>query len=75
MRPVRFAPCAAGAKPTIRSLAFGSPNDGTGLPQYSWSLKDARFSAATLSRHSTSLGHLRHSIMSLFSFDKLINAP
>ena len=30
-RPVRFAPCAAGARPTMSSRARGSPNPGTGL--------------------------------------------
>jgi hypothetical protein len=37
MRPVRLAPCAAGASPTMSSRASGSPNDGTGRAQYSWS--------------------------------------
>jgi hypothetical protein len=32
-RPVRFAPCAAGARPTRSSRARGSPKPGTGLPQ------------------------------------------
>ena len=32
-RPVRLAPCAAGARPTSSSRARGSPNPGTGLPQ------------------------------------------
>ena len=30
-RPVRFAPCAAGARPMISRRARGSPNPGTGL--------------------------------------------
>ena len=33
MRPVRLAPCAPGARPTIRTRAAGSPKPGTGLPQ------------------------------------------
>ena len=33
-RPVRLAPCAAGASPTTRSRAAASPKPGTGLPQY-----------------------------------------
>jgi len=33
MRPVRFAPCAAGARPTTRRRASGSPKPGTGRPQ------------------------------------------
>ena len=36
-RPVRFEPCAPGARPIIRTRAAGSPNPGTGFPQYSWS--------------------------------------
>ena len=31
--PVRFAPCAAGARPTISRRASGSPKLGTGRPQ------------------------------------------
>ncbi len=42
MRPVRLAPCAAGASPTINKGAFASPNPGTGRAQYS-SLANARF--------------------------------
>jgi len=34
IRPVRFAPCAPGARPTINTRAAGSPNGGTGFPQY-----------------------------------------
>lgn len=34
IRPVRFAPFAAGARPTIKNSASGSPNGGTGFPQY-----------------------------------------
>ena len=34
-RPVRFPPCAAGARPTTSNRAAGSPNPGTGRPQYS----------------------------------------
>ena len=37
IRPVRFPPCAAGARPTTASDASGGPNPGTGLPQYSQS--------------------------------------
>ena len=32
-RPVRLAPCAAGARPTISSRAAGSPKPGTGRAQ------------------------------------------
>jgi hypothetical protein len=33
-RPVRLAPCAAGARPSSRRRADGSPKPGTGRPQY-----------------------------------------
>ena len=33
MRPVRLAPFAAGARPTIRECGWGSPQPGTGRPQ------------------------------------------
>jgi hypothetical protein len=33
IRPVRLAPWAAGASPTMTRRARGSPNAGTGLPQ------------------------------------------
>ena len=33
-RPVRFAPCAAGASPITTSRASGSPKPGTGRAQY-----------------------------------------
>ena len=60
-RPVRLPPFAAGASPTIRALAWGSPNDGTGRPQYGSCLNEARrFVVATDSRQSTSRGQARH---------------
>jgi hypothetical protein len=59
MRPVRFDPCAPGARPATRTRASGSPNPGTGLPQYSSERKARRFSHATRSRHSTRRGHRR----------------
>jgi len=34
IRPVLFAPCAAGASPSTTNRAEGSPNAGTGRPQY-----------------------------------------
>ena len=33
-RPVRLPPCAAGARPTTSTRAAGSPNPGSGRPQY-----------------------------------------
>ena len=45
--PVRFDPCAPGASPSASTRAWGSPNEGTGRPQYSQS----RISAAPHARH------------------------
>ena len=64
MRPVRLAPCAAGASPTTTTDACGSPKPGTGRPQYSSSRNAARFSAATCSRHATSRGQARQATIS-----------
>ena len=64
-RPVRLPPCAAGASPTSRIRASGSPNPGTGRPQYGSSRNRLTFSRATRSRHSTSLGHRRHATISV----------
>src|SRR6185295_4619363 len=63
MRPVRLPPCAAGARPTTRSRAAGSPNPGTGRPQYVQARKRATFSRATRSRCATSRGHSRQRTM------------
>src|SRR5439155_12724313 len=63
-RPVRFPPWAAGARPTIRTLASGTPNPGTGRPQYTQSRKAARFVRATRSRYRTSRGHWQHATIS-----------
>jgi len=64
-RPVLFEPCAPGARPTTRIRACGSPNPGTGLPQYSWSLYALRLTRATSSRQATRRSHLRHAMISL----------
>ncbi len=69
--PVRLEPCAPGASPTTTTRASGSPNPGTGLPQYSWSIYALRLTRATSSRHSTSRAHFRHWIISLFSCSSL----
>ena len=60
IRPVRLAPCAAGARPTTSTEAAGSPKPGTGRAQYVSSRNAARFSTPTSSRHATSRGHARH---------------
>src|SRR5262249_27893148 len=59
IRPVRFAPCAAGARPTTQIRASTGPNPGTGRPQDVWSANAARPGPATSSRHSTSRGQAR----------------
>ena len=66
-RPVRLPPCAAGASPTSRIRASGSPNPGTGRPQYVSSRNRATFSRATRSRHSTNRGQRWHSTISAVS--------
>src|SRR5713101_1173322 len=67
IRPVRFAPCAAGASPRMSNCACESPKPGIGLPQYSHSRYARRFSRATFSRYFTSRGHFRHATISSFS--------
>ena len=47
-RPVRLAPFAAGARPTITSRGRAAPQPGTGLPQYGWSANDRRLVSADL---------------------------
>src|SRR5699024_7918547 len=61
-RPVRFAPCAAGARPTSSSCARGSPNPGAGRPQYGSSANARRRRWATSSRQATSRGHARQTL-------------
>jgi len=63
-RPVRLAPLAAGARPTISSRGRAEPQLGTGLPQYGWSANERRLTTATSSRHATSLGQARHTLIS-----------
>ena len=63
-RPVRLAPCAAGARPRISTRAAGSPKPGIGRPQYVSSANAARFSRATSSRHATSRGQRRQATIS-----------
>src|SRR5262249_5815254 len=59
MRPVRFPPWAAGARPTTMMRAAGSPKPGTGRPQYVQSRNRATRSAAMRLRWATSRGHSR----------------
>ncbi len=59
-RPVRFPPCAAGARPTIVSRARGSPHPGTGRAQYVHSRNARRFTRPTSSRQRTSRGQATH---------------
>lgn len=51
----------------ISKRARGSPNDGTGLPQYASSRYARRFTRATSSQCSRSLGHLPQATISLCS--------
>ena len=64
-RPVRLAPCAAGASPTTTMRAAGSPKPGTGRPQYAL-VPERRplLLPATCSRHATSRGHGRQATTS-----------
>src|SRR4051812_31577629 len=66
-RPVRLPPWAAGARPTMRIRASGSPNPGSGRPQYGSSLNLATFSRATSSRQPTSRGHRKQFTISVES--------
>jgi len=70
--PVRFEPCAPGARPTAKSRPFISPKAGTGFPQYSQSRYARFFVLATLSRYSTSRGHFRQLMMVAFNSSKSI---
>lgn len=70
MRPVLLAPCAPGASPTTSSRAAGSPNDGTGFPQYSWSRYARRLTLATSRQCATSRGQRVQPAISSFSVAK-----
>ena len=63
-RPVRLPPWAAGASPTMSRRAAGSPNPGSGRPQYVSPACRATFSRATSSRHATRRGHARQATIS-----------
>ena len=63
LRPVRLAPCAAGASPTIRIRGRSAPKPGTGRPQYGSSANERRLVAATSSRQATSRGQARQTEM------------
>lgn len=75
MRPVLFAPWAAGARPITHTVACASPKPGTPRPQYSSSRNDARFSNATDSRHSTRRGHARHAETSARNLSRESTTP
>ncbi len=62
IRPVRLAPLAAGARPTIKIRAVESPKAGTGLAQYRCPAKRAGARRAADSRHATSRGHRRQAV-------------
>ena len=64
LRPVRLAPCAAGARPTSTMRAAGSPNPGTGFAQYVSSLNAARFSRPMRVQYSRSRAQLLQAMMS-----------
>lgn len=70
IRPVRLAPCAPGARPRINRRAEGSPNDGTGFPQYSHSRNARRFVAATSRQYRTRRGQRRQLTISPFNVVK-----
>src|SRR5256885_1847548 len=55
----------------MRTSASGSPNPGTGRPQYSQSRNAARFVRATRSRYRTRRGHRRHATTSEATRSKL----
>ena len=63
-RPVRLPPWAAGASPTTRMRAAGSPNPGNGRAQYRCPEKRAGGLAAASSRHATSRGQRRQATTS-----------
>ena len=63
IRPVRLAPCAAGARPTISNRGRSDPQPGTGRPQYGWSANARRLTTATSSRQVTSRGQARHTLI------------
>ena len=52
IRPVRLPPWAAGARPTTRTSACGSPSGGTGRPIKISSRNARRFTRATFSQYS-----------------------
>ena len=64
IRPVRFPPCAAGARPRIndRGLRIAEPRHRPAPVRLS--AKRATFSRATCSRQATNRGHARHAMTS-----------
>src|SRR5215469_15502680 len=72
MRPVRLAPCAAGASPTIKTRAAGSPKEGTGLPQYVQSRKARRRAAAIREQCSRKRGHSSQRAIAAWSWNNFL---
>ena len=64
--PAGAVAAVGGRAPARRSSrrAAGSPNPGTGRPQYSWSAKRATLVRAASSRHATNRGHARQATTS-----------
>src|SRR2546423_309733 len=73
MRPVRFAPCAAGARPTTSKRAAGSPNPGTGFPQYVQSRNSRFFSRATRRQWRRSRGQRPQATIARLTAARLVN--
>src|SRR5437867_8694460 len=61
--PVLLPPCAAGASPTISSLAFGSPQLGTGRAQYASSTNLLTLFRPTCLTYFANLGHNAHLVI------------
>ena len=75
LRPVRLAPCAAGASPMTTIDGRSTPKPGTGRPQYCWSANARRFVRATSSRQATNRGHARHTETRALSSDSADAEP
>jgi hypothetical protein len=74
IRPVRFPPLAAGANPTMRILACGSPKAGSGRAQYVSPRNRRGGVFAESSRHATSRGQRRQETTSRSTRERLSRA-